>query len=223
MAIILSLYVVSWSLLIGSEYGRRFKKHHLFFKGLTSFVFLIMTGYSLLHFQGSRNSVYIVLMCLGMLFCFLGDVFLSVKKNGADSKWFLLGAGFFMGAHGMFFFALCALVPLSLVDVLIILLITVGIYSLSSLPGMNVKGKRPLVLTYALFLGLLLSKAISLLTFFGATPFTLAVLIGAILFTASDIILLFELFRSKKVFILPMINLFLYYSATMLLAISIGL
>ncbi len=223
MAVILSAYVISWSLLIASEYGQRLAKQHLFFKGLTSFIFLVMTAYSVIGFEGERDITHIVFMCLGMLFCFFGDVFLSVKKRGADSGWFLLGAGFFMAAHAMFFFALCAVVALTLIDVLLVFVIAVCIFLPITFLYTNKKDKRRLLFVYSIFLGLLMSKGISVITFFGATPFALCVLIGAVLFTVSDIILIVGLFREKKILILPLINLLLYYSATMLLAVSVGI
>ncbi len=223
MIAIFGAYVVSWTLLIGSEYHQPLKKHHLLLKSLTSFLFLVMTGFQVYTYQGIRNLPFTLFLSLGMCGCFLGDVCLSVKSENKKFPWFLCGAGAFMAAHGMFFVAMNAVVAFSFVDALLIVLVTAGIYGLSFLQCIDATGKRPLIFCYALFLGLLLSKAVSIFITFGAIPFSMTVLIGAVFFAASDIILLFQMFSTVDKRRLPFFNLLLYYTATMLLAVSVGL
>ncbi len=223
MTALLMAYIISWGFLIASEYSQKLNNHRLIFKGLTSFIFLLSGIINMFLRQNDTHLLFSILMCVALFFCFLGDVFLSVEKNGADSVWFISGAALFMVAHGVFFLAFNTVLPFSPLDAVLIVVVTGAVFSISFLKGINVGGKKPLLLTYAFFLGLLMSKAVSFVVIIGTNDFTATVLQAAVLFTASDIILIIQLFREEKIKVLPFFNLLLYYTATMLLALSIGM
>ncbi len=222
MVVLLMAYIISWGFLIASEYSKKFDRFRLLFKGITSFIFLLTGVLTAINSRSEINTLFSVLMCVALFFCFLGDVFLSVKQVGSHFGWLLAGATLFMAAHGVFFLAFNTVLPFVWQDAVLIAVVTIAVYSLSFMKSLNVAEKKSLLFAYALFLGLLMSKSLTLFAINGYTAFTATILTAGLLFAASDILLIIQLVGTKSIKLFPFFNLLLYYSATMLLALSIG-
>ena len=222
MLCILLLFFLSLGFLLFTEYRKSMRKFHLFFKTLTSAGFLAMAVFLWVQHRETLPVAYALPLCIALLFCLFGDFMLSVKTGTAQSLWFVLGVAFFMLAHGVFFLAFGALSPITWVEILRALLVALVTSMLAKFPCLDMGDKKPLLYIYSLFLGLLLSKGVSLVDSLGVSQLTVQTLIACCLFYLSDIILLFILFMDKKVKCLPFINLSTYYLATLLLAMTLS-
>ncbi len=222
MFIVLIIYVLVFSILILTEYNKKFKKYHVFFKGLTSFIFLSTALYFAVGYSGPFSNLFQILMCIALFFCLVGDVFLSIVSGRSDSWFFVLGVVSFAAAHVIFFVAFGAVVPITIVDILTAVVIAILCFGITKLKIIDIQDKKALILAYSVFLGLLMAKGITVLVDFGTTQFAIIAFLGATLFFVSDVILLFILFSTRKIKILTFLNLLTYYSATMLLAYLVG-
>ncbi len=222
MFIVLIIYVLVFSVLILTEYNEKFKKYHVFFKGLTSFIFLSTALYFAVGSSETLSSLFQILMCVALFFCLVGDVFLSIVSGRSDSCFFILGVVSFAAAHVIFFVALGVVMPITLVDIIVAVAIAILCFGITKLKIIDIQDKKVLILAYSVFLGLLMAKGITIFIDLGATQFALTAFLGSTLFFVSDVILLFILFSIRKIKMFTFLNLLTYYSATMLLAHLVG-
>ena len=188
-------------------------------KGLASLVFVTI---GILAARATGNPRYAKLVILGLCFGALGDILLNLRflspKYG--QKIFLAGIAVFFAGHIMY---LVALIPLS--DHLLISLL-IGA-ALAALLLAYIFHKLTVKLAFKIF-GIFYLGAIVLMTAVAignaiVKPDTMRLLFatGAVLFTVSDIVLIFNTFGDKTTFSRRIVNLSCYYIAQLLIAFTI--
>lgn len=183
---------------------------------------LIFCTIGLTAMADASNLPFAKLIVLGLHFGALGDVLLNLRfvfpKNG--QKIFLAGVAAFLAGHIPY---LCAMIPLS--DNLVLCLI-IGVILAAALLAWIFK-TLTVKLAFKIF-GVLYIGAIVLMTAVAvgnliAAPHTAAWMhaIGAVLFTLSDIVLIFNTFGSEQKFSMRITNLSLYYLGQLMIASSL--
>ena len=188
-------------------------------KGCASLMFVLI---GILAARTTGNPHYAKLVILGLCFGALGDIFLNLrflsKEHG--QKIFLTGIAVFFAGHIMY---LIALIPLSehlLISLLIgaalaALLLTYIFRRLNVKPAFKIFGifyLGAIVLMSAVAIG----NAIT-----GPDTMSLLFATGAVLFTVSDIVLIFNTFGDRTTFSRRIANLSCYYIAQLLIAFTI--
>lgn len=170
----------------------------------------------------SANQSFAKLVVCGLCFGVLGDILLNLRFvfPKIDQKIFLLGVVAFLTGHILY---LCAIVPLSqnLLPCLIVGVILAAALLTGIFKTLTVK------LAFKIF-GVLYIGAIVLMTAVAignviTAPGTAAWMhaIGAVLFTLSDIVLIFNTFGKEQKFSMRITNLSLYYLGQLLIAASL--
>ncbi|MCR5267749.1 MAG: lysoplasmalogenase [Lachnospiraceae bacterium] len=188
-------------------------------KGLASlmFVFIGYLGYSL-----TSDTLYTKMILLGLCFGALGDVLLNLRflseKNG--QKIFLIGILAFLIGHILY---LVALIPQSdhLVASLIIGVVLAAALLIFIFCKLNVK---PAFKVFGVFYigAVVLMTTVAVGNLISApSKNRLLYAIGAVLFTISDIVLIFNTFGKKSKFSLRITNLAFYYAGQLLIALSL--
>ena len=189
-------------------------------KGSAAFLFCVIGIGAMI--SVSVNQSFAKLIVIGLCCGMIGDILLNLRfvfpKNG--QKIFLLGVVAFLTGHILY---LCAIVPLS--ENLGICLI-LGILAAAALLTWIFKTltvKLAFKIFDVLYIGaivLMTSVAIgNVLTAPGTAAWMHA--IGAMLFTLSDIVLIFNTFGTQQKFSLRITNLSLYYLGQLLIACSL--
>lgn len=189
-------------------------------KGSAAILFCIIGAVAMT--TDSVNQSFAKLVVFGLCFGALGDILLNLRfvfpKIG--QKIFLLGVAAFLTGHILY---LCAIVPLSqnLIPCLVIGVILAAALLTWIFKTLTVK------LAFKLF-GVLYIGAIVLMTAVAignvlTAPGTAAWMhaIGAVLFTLSDIVLIFNTFGKEQKFSMRITNLTLYYWGQLLIAASL--
>ena len=183
---------------------------------------LIFCTIGLTAMADASNLPFAKLIVLGLHFGALGDVLLNLRfvfpNNG--QKIFLACVAAFLDGHILY---LCAMIPLS--DNLVLCLI-IGVILAAALLAWIFK-TLTVKLAFKIF-GVLYIGAIVLMTAVAvgnliAAPHTAAWMhaIGAVLFTLSDIVLIFNTFGSEQKFSMRITNLSLYYLGQLMIAASL--
>lgn len=189
-------------------------------KGLAASVFCAIGVFAAL--TASQNREFARLIVIGLCCGALGDVLLNLRFvfPKAGQKIFLCGVAAFLAGHILY---LCAIVPLSqnLLPCIIIGLILAAALLAWIFSRLSVK------LAFKIF-GVLYIGAIVLMTAVAAgnvlsVPDTARWMhaVGAVLFTLSDIVLIFNTFGKEQKFSLRITNLSLYYLGQLLIACSL--
>lgn len=188
-------------------------------KGSAAAVFCIV---GVVAMGASVNRDFAKLVVFGLCFGALGDILLNLRfvfpKNG--QKIFLVGVVAFLTGHVLY---LCAIAPLSrnLIPCLVAGVILAAVLLTWIFKTLTVK------LAFKIF-GVLYIGAIVLMTAVAignvlTAPGTAAWMhaVGAVLFTLSDIVLIFNTFGSEQKFSMRITNLSLYYMGQLLIASSL--
>ena len=189
-------------------------------KGSAALLFCIIGAVAMV--TASVNHSFAKLVVIGLFCGMAGDILLNLRfvfpKNG--QKIFLAGVAAFLTGHILY---LCAIVPLSQN---LVVCLTAGILVAAALLTWIFK-TLTVKLAFKIF-GMLYIGAIVLMTSVAignvlTAPGTAAWMhaIGAMLFTLSDIVLIFNTFGSEQKFSLRITNLSLYYLGQLLIAASL--
>ena len=190
-------------------------------KGTAALVFIII---GVLSMQMASNQSFAILVVIGLLLGVIGDVLLNLRFvfEKIGQKIFLMGIAVFLGGHIMYLVALSTLSNNLLVSLICGLfaaaLLLRWIFSrIGEVPrAFEIFGYvyiGAIVLMTAVAIGNLISNP-------GSTSALLYV-IGALFFTASDVILIFNTFGGTQKFSLRVANLSLYYLGQLLIAVSL--
>lgn len=185
-------------------------------KGSASFVFVLLG----LHAWLLCHSAFSRLIFLGLIFGAIGDVLLNLRfvLDKIGSKVFLAGIASFLIGHVLY---LCAMIPLSQspLECLIagILVSAALLYWILN----TVSAKKAFKIFGVFYIG-----AVVLMTSFAvgnylssASVGSCLCAVGAVLFTLSDIILIFNTFTGTTRFSMRIANLSLYYLGQLLIAL----
>ena len=187
-----------------------------------SFVFVYMAIWAF--FKNPTNPNYFILVFIGLIFSFLGDVFLVLKSktdNGFD-KIFFLGLASFIITHIFYSLAFISLGSLNIYT-LICTILTFFIFMkfFKSLKNFSFKSMAIPCYIYILAISFMLCNALSLISCNLNKTALLFLTIGALLFFISDFIISFILFFDNCPKFLGIINLITYYLGQILIALSI--
>jgi len=214
--IIAGVCVLSTAFFIWTEYNWP-QKRTLITKGISSLLFIAIgvAGYYIMKTPGEYALWIIAALIMGLI----GDLFL-VFPNILKS--FILGlAAFLVGQiiYGATFLRFGGFVYYDIIIYAVIVGASLFAYSKSSLH----LGKMKIpVLFYLLIISFMYTMSVSILYKGGFNPPTTALIVaGATLFLVSDIVLAFVRFQENAKPRLRGINLALYYSGQILLALSI--
>lgn len=189
-------------------------------KGSAALMFVLV---GLIGFRAS-NSTYSKTILWGLCFGALGDVLLNLRYLVGEKgqKVFLAGVASFFTGHVLY---LIALIPTSkhlfvsvIAGAIIAVLLLVYIFrKLTVKPAFKIFG-----IFYIGAIVIMTAVAIdNILTYRIASSALFA--IGAVLFTVSDIVLIFNTFGDKTTLVRRIVNLSFYYVAQLLIAITTGI
>lgn len=188
-------------------------------KGTAATIFCII---GIIAMESAQNQAFAQLVVTGLCFGALGDILLNLRFvfSKIGQKVFLAGVAAFLTGHILY---LCAIVPLSsnLVPCLVLGVVLAAALLTWIFQTLTVK------LAFKIF-GVLYIGAIVLMTSVAignvlTAPATASWMhaIGAVLFTLSDIVLIFNTFGSGQKFSMRITNLSLYYLGQLLIAGSL--
>lgn len=188
-------------------------------KGLAALMFVIIgfVGYSTVT-TGSLGKM----IAIGLVFGLVGDVLLNLrfvlKKNG--QKAFLLGILAFLVGHILY---LCALIPISFNTGICVLIGAVLAAGLLAYIFKTMEVKIAFKIFGVFYLGAVIIMTVIALGIAIATGGThdIVYAVGAVLFMASDIVLIFNTFSGVTRFSLRITNLSLYYAGQLFIALSL--
>lgn len=188
-------------------------------KGSASIIFVII---GCIAFCSAANAGFARLVFIGLILGAVGDILLNLRFvfEKAGQKIFLLGIAAFLAGHILY---LAALIPQS--DSLLICIIIGAVIAAAILAYIF---KTMSVKTAFKIFGIFYIGAVVIMTVIAignliTAPSTTAWLyaIGAVLFTVSDIVLIFNTFGGTQKFSLRITNLSLYYAGQLLIASSL--
>lgn len=186
------------------------------FKTLASSMFVIIAGFNLAVslIKTKEHLVYKILMLIGILFAFMGDILLI--------DYFILGATFFGIGHVFYFAAFCFIKKFNWLDlVYFVVIIAFAFGVIFGYKNFNFNGMLPVVVCYALIISLMLAKATANSRQTDKNKLvTNLIWLGALLFFISDMFLLFNVFGAAPR-VVDILCLATYYPAQGLLATSI--
>jgi uncharacterized membrane protein YhhN len=185
-----------------------------FFKPISTLTVIAVALLSL--FERTQNLTYAMGVLVGLVFCFGGDVALMFQQH---RRAFVIGLGLFLIGHIAYATTFTLLGKFSTLDALsafVLFVIGAGFYFLIK-PGLGTM--RVPVIAYIVVISVMVNRAIA--TF--ASPIVTSgqawlIAIGAILFYISDVVLAAN--RFWKPWQYHRINLVLYYSGQLLIALS---
>lgn len=198
------------------------KTHAFFFKALASFSFIVV--FVIAAFERPYFDPVILLFLLGLVSGLLGDLFLALRPL-LDQKLneMLINRGIlaFSIGHIFYFSALILLHQFHWIAIVVSIVITTVVIVMSYVMKFEMKKNRYPAYIYSFLIFLMVGQAIYLTFSLGFQGGFGLILIGAILFGISDLILAPIYFKSMKQNWLVALNLLTYYAAQLLIALSI--
>ncbi|MCR4657772.1 MAG: lysoplasmalogenase [Lachnospiraceae bacterium] len=190
-------------------------------KGSASFIFVII---GLIAFRSVSDTAFGKMVVLGLLFGALGDILLNLRylseKNG--QKIFLAGIAVFLTGHIMY---LVALLPLSDNPAVPVIAGAVCAALLLAYIFRTMTVKKAFKIFGIFYVGaIMIMTAVAIGNVISVqTGGRILFAVGAVLFTISDIILIFNTFGGKSTLLWRVVNLFCYYAGQLLIACSVFL
>lgn len=189
-------------------------------KGLASLMFVIVGFYG----KKAAGSSFAGLIFAGLVLGMAGDILLNLRfvfeKSG--QKIFLAGIAAFLAGHILY---LAALVPKASRIVLCVAAGSVLAAALLAYIFKTMEVKKAFKIFGVVYLGAVIIMTAIAIGIAAASPVAANVVYaaGAVLFTASDIVLIFNTFSGTTKFSLRITNLSLYYIGQMMIAYSLFL
>jgi len=186
----------------------------LVFKSLASAGFVLIGAVNLIFaiIKKQGNLKFSIIMTIGLIFAMLGDILLEIK--------FIVGAIFFAIGHILFFVSYCMLEKFKFIDLIAGAVIAItACLVITLLPIFKFESLflEIMVVVYAVIISLMLGKAIT--NFIRQRNLiNLLIMIGSILFTFSDVMLLLGEFAFLDMSCLCLAT---YYPAVVILSISL--
>lgn len=205
-----------------------------YLKGFTSLLFLLIYGYGIYDFFIRSNGLsialndikfiyFILFIGLGLICGLVGDLFLEVQYfyNEKKESQILYGMTSFFLGHVFYIIAISALIGFNFVSVLVGLGFTLLIAIGGQVLKMDFGVLRIPSYLYTFIIFTMVGQAFFLGVNYNFNLFSLVLMLGAILFGISDLILAPIYFKNEKRVSFTILNLSTYYLAQLLIAISI--
>jgi hypothetical protein len=204
MTALIILYLISWSMLMITVMWKLPQPFYRWVKIITASLFVLI---------GLFNDHPMIMITLVLFF--IGDVLLAFANGGKVRRWLQWGLAFFWLGHiGLIFclitqhgFSYLAL-PFGLIPVVLLLIIKKGFSSI------NFRGLFGILMMYGYTLGILCTLA---LVHYELTPL---LALGILIFTLSDICLIFWYFYPQCPKTVKLINVITYFGSVLLIALS---
>lgn len=183
-------------------------------------VFFVLAGlYGVRKIKSSRK---VSGTMLAALVCSLaGDVFLVLDEG--EGILFVLGVVSFAAAHILFSRAFSIVSGVQKMDIVAVVFVFAGLILMLFLGNFDFQGLLPVLIGYAAIISFMMVKALSLWRCRqGRERFVWLVMLGGVLFLASDIVLLFWLFGTGMPKEVQSVNWILYYLAQGCLSASLN-
>lgn len=212
------LMIISLGGLIAAFHGD-FSLWTIWLKAAASSFFVLAGIYGVYRTKSNRK---VSGTMLAALVCSLvGDVLLALDKN--EGILFVLGVVSFAAAHILFSRAFCILSGVKRMDIVAAVIVFAGLMPMLFLGNFDFQGLLPVLLGYAAIMSFMVVKALSLWRCRqGRERFVWLVMVGGVLFLASDIVLLFWLFGIGMPKEVQSVNWVLYYLAQGCLSSSLN-
>lgn len=212
------LMIISLGGLIAAFHGD-FSLWTIWLKAAASSFFVLAGIYGVYRTKSNRK---VSGTMLAALVCSLvGDVLLALDKN--EGILFVLGVVSFAAAHILFSRAFCILSGVKRMDIVAAVIVFAGLMPMLFLGNFDFQGLLPVLLGYAAIISFMVVKALSLWRCRqGRERFVWLVMVGGVLFLASDIVLLFWLFGIGMPKEVQSVNWVLYYLAQGCLSSSLN-
>lgn len=215
----LILFFLSLFSLIYFTYNPR-KNYAFIFKTTTSILFIFTAIISYIKSPG--DYYYFILLIIGLFFSLFGDMFLALKVNhhdGSLNKFFLYGLVSFSITHVMYILAFTHLGSFNILDLLVALTLAfIAMTILKSNKNIDFKNMLLPASIYSFIICLMTFESIKLVFLLRFDIGTYLLLIGALLFILSDLVLCFILFNKYAKKYLSAINLITYYTGQFIIA-----
>lgn len=189
-------------------------------KGMASLFFVLLGAYCITVVGFNFTTVLVI---IGLILGLIGDVFLHLKNcvnKSLETPIFVVGTCSFMLGH---FAYIVALALAGGTNCLIAFGVSAILYALVAIPSLKVmNAPKNLLRLGEVYIGVVVYMfSLSLVRFVrDVSEYNLLFMIGALLFTTSDVILCHQMFGTKKFKYMSQTLLILYYTAQMLIAFS---
>lgn len=196
-------------------------------KGVTSLLFVLIGLYAVMEQTASLSAssrVLFVLFMTALVFGLLGDLVLALRPLRPKTDNIPLiqsGITYFSIGHMLYYIGLVLVSRITLFPFVFSMIVTILVVLGSVVMKFEMGKARIPSYLYSFLIFLMVGQAISFYQIDSGSLKSLLILIGAVLFGISDLILAMIYFRSesKKVFVVA--NLTTYYVAQLLLALSL--
>ena len=186
-------------------------------KGLASLMFVII---GVIGFNACGGGSFAVKLLVGLIFGMIGDIVMNLRfvlKDGMGQKAFLGGILAFLIGHILYLAALIPNAPHVWVSILIGALLAAGLL-IYIFKTMEVKKAFKIFGIFYLGAVIIMTVMAIDIAIFVPSAQTIMYAVGAVLFTASDIVLIFNTFSGTTRFSMRITNLSLYYIGQVLIA-----
>lgn len=221
MALVISLAVIGMILqgiFITVEHKEKYVAADIL-KGCAAFIFVTI-GF-ICYQMVSHNSLGLKIL-IGLMFGMIGDILLNLrfvlKENG--QKAFLAGILAFLIGHILYLAALIPLTEFLLIDIILGAIIAAALLTYI-FKTMDVKIAFKIFGVFYLGAVIVMTVMAVHIAIVTGNVHDIVYAIGAVLFTASDIVLIFNTFSGTTKFSLRITNLSLYYIGQLLIAGSL--
>lgn len=205
---------------ICTEYAKRYLAA-VILKGLASLFFVAL---GIACFSVATDTVFGWLVIAGLVFGMAGDVLLNLRKlmEKSKDKIFTAGIAAFLIGHLLYSAALLSRGAEALFVAVPLCALLSAVLTPLVLKRIDIEGKLKIFgIVYVTIVVFMTSCAAGLLVLMPFNYGHLLFTIGAVLFTLSDVILIFELFGRKKRRTMRALNLSTYYAGQILIALSL--
>lgn len=195
----------------------------LYLKGLASITFVVLGAIS---FIQTSNFFFAAFILVGLVFDALADVIFNLRFAFKKIEHLSFASGTFLFFIGHVFY-LVALVP-QITHQWIYLLIGLGFGTIVQIIFFLIlenvsKAYRAYGIVYIAMVSTMTAMGIGDLITNPRTPGAVLFAVGAVFFLISDILLIFNTFRSKKIYPVRVISFMTYYTGQLLIATSLFL
>lgn len=186
----------------------------------TASLFFVLTGLCGC-LKNKENRRFTRLVFIAFICAMAGDVCLAIEKN--QGMIFVLGVACFAIAHVFYSVAFCSVCRVCKKDLIAVAILFVLSTVLLFVGNFDFQGLLPVLLGYAAVVSFMAVKAVSLYRWRdGNRKAVWLIMVGGVLFMASDLVLLFWLFGIGVPKEVQSVNWVLYYAAQGCIAASIN-
>ena len=204
--------IIIYILCLGMALYHRDKKTYIYFKTLTSLMF-VATG---IYYGYEKQDFRLIPVLLGFL---IGDIMLATKLRRS----FLYGMGGFLLADLWLVYSLYQWKPMKVYDFILSVLVLVFVNIISKNPKMHLGHYKKPMYGYGFILSLAVSNSIGCFLLYGTKAYFM-LSIGMVFYFISDFLLMFQYFyTTKHRDKLKITKMLFYFTGAYMMACSIGL